>query len=60
MSEKPTHTLATTTTERAICRICLNEFGGITVEAPTVKEVKQLLDKALTVKQRKPLQEAIR
>ncbi len=52
--------MSTTPNEKAHCKINIDFNGGITVEAPTVSEVTQLLETALTVRQHKPLQEAIR
>jgi len=46
--------------EKPNCKIAIDCYGGITVEAPTVAEAKQLLDSALSIKRREPLQEAIR
>ena len=52
--------MSTTQTEKTHCKISFDKYGGITVEAPTVSEAKELLESALSVKQNKPLQEAIR
>lgn len=46
--------------EKPNCKINIDCYGGISVEAPTVEQAKQLLESALSVKQNKPLQEAIR
>jgi hypothetical protein len=46
--------------EKLNCKIHIDCYGGIAVEAPTVPEVKQLLEQALSVKQNRVLQEAIR
>lgn len=52
-------TVTNTSIEKPNCKINIDCYGGISVEAPTVAEVTQLLDKALSVKQINHLQEAI-
>ena len=48
------------TVEKPNCKISIDCYGGITVEAPTAAEAKDLLKQALEVKKTQAINEAIR
>jgi len=53
-------TSATIQIKEPNCKINIDCYGSISVEAPTVADAKELMDYAVGVKQKKALQEAIR
>jgi hypothetical protein len=59
VTETPRLPITNTQIEKPNCKINLDCYGSISVEAPTVPEAKELFQCALDVKQNKPLQKAI-